>query len=1362
MQKSRVLCVIVTGLFLALHQAKADINWLSAVPEGYFNVAENWTGGIIPTNTTAGYFTGNQDYLIHFPTGGLIENSVTKVGGLTSGRSLAFDTLGTWWLKAAPEGTNRWPSAWTGFQIQNGSGNHLFNIEGLSTSDSSTNYPIMLMSNAIFRVNSYSSVVTNTLEQGLLNLYNPGGVVNNGHSLITGSAWTRHYAIFKAASTLRANQIRMRGTPLGNIMIFEGGAHEIYNGLQLGEGSTGAGVTNTVLVAGGTLSLPTGTLYIGNGKTGSRAEMSITGTGAVTAHNQILMAGNQTYPTNSSSLLLRDTASLRTDNYMDVAYASSSTGTIDVAGSASLSVAMNLAIARGNNSVSTMTLRDQATCYVGGYLLIGGYSGSDGWVSVQDDAILTAAASYCEAGSNSGTGRLELVGGRIIAKNVRGGAAGWSEFYADGGTLCASNIATSVKLVENFDQAELGASGLTVDSAGYDIAFQQNFTDASAVDGLLMKTGLGTLSATSSTHARTVVTGGGLLVLDAAATFGRSLVVTNGASLSLQGAAVTLTAGDLTLGTTGVMTLLYMDSGDSIAVTNSTGLTVNSCGVYFGGTGVNGVYTLFRSTGATINAAVLNSVLLLNPVAGKNYAWAVVPDGADSTIQLTVSDLTLSDALWDGSEGTDWNTADNWTPSGVPASGTHTFFTDTGLEKTVDISTPAACSHLTFDASDPYLIQGGSLSIAGGSVSNALGSHTLSMPLTITGDFACQTVLASTTTVSGALFAPVSSTVSKNGSGTLAVSGNNTDFDGKWSTSGGRLLFAASGALGSANPATNAVTVGAGTLAYSGTPAAVTKGFVLNPGGISNAAIIEARSDLAVTGPISAQSGIFVKRGAGALSFDIGNGTRTLSAAGGSGGVNVTPSGTITLPESGDSLLTATGLGGFNVLEGTVRFKGNGPSVSILNQNHFGIIGGQFSEAQADPTLELDNVRMNQGGSGLHFLLGNQMSAASPARAPTLRLINGALLSLDHLRMGLSPTTTFTPTLIMSNATMSANWQISIGADNNTAPIVRLMQGSSANASGGNQYGGGVYVARNVDVVVAENSVLGQTNPGGSFRFSDSYSSGTMRWESGGTMRFAKFTGLNVNTASGVAMLFDGGVMEPVASGFSYSTATSKQSFVIEAGGLTVNTPAGVRHALTFPITGAGALAKTGPGELVFAEGVTYTTASATNALGVPITATGLATGNYTGGTDIQAGTLSVSNGTIRTDAGVAVAPGAALNLSAGSVTLSEVSGSGVISNGVLSAGYRCHVSETGNDILAFADVTLPTGLTVTFDPAAGYALTNRQVLAVATRSGTTDLNLAAWKAQNVGESLTASFTLVSDTVYAHVFFTGGTLILVN
>lgn len=138
MNVKRAVRVFTVGISLFAGPAQADINWRTDVPDGYFNQPTNWVGGVIPTNTTVGAFTGNQTYTIRFPSGGYAENSVTKVY-LPSGRSLVFDTRGTWWLKDAPTITNGWPNSWTGFQVANSSGNHLFNIEGLAESAPATN-----------------------------------------------------------------------------------------------------------------------------------------------------------------------------------------------------------------------------------------------------------------------------------------------------------------------------------------------------------------------------------------------------------------------------------------------------------------------------------------------------------------------------------------------------------------------------------------------------------------------------------------------------------------------------------------------------------------------------------------------------------------------------------------------------------------------------------------------------------------------------------------------------------------------------------------------------------------------------------------------------------------------------------------------------------------------------------------------------------------------------------------------------------------------------------------------------------------------------------------------------------------------
>ncbi|MDX9868210.1 MAG: autotransporter-associated beta strand repeat-containing protein, partial [Kiritimatiellia bacterium] len=1356
-----VLCAAV------LHVGAFEtINWLSSVADGYYNDPASWTGGILPTNGNTGRFTGNQDYVVRFPEGGLVENSVTQVDNLSSGRSVTFDTRGTWWLKA---GCDAWPNDYTAFKMC-ANASHYFNVEGVIKTGSALDYPVMEMSNALFRVQYHSTGMTNVLEEGFLNLYNPGGINRSAHSLVTGSyAPANSLILFKTNSMFRANTIRMRGHPAAlHRMRFEGGTHEVYNGFRVTEEYASIGTTCALEVTGGDLAIRSGDLVIGRSRF-AHGRLELSGPAAVSVRETVLTSYSATNSTGHitmcdtsrltvggnvrlsasrsafGTLALTNAASLVAGQTMLVAEAAASTATVEVASQALLSVTGQVTVAAAADALGALTLRDQAVGFLGNKLVIGN-NGGDGSVTVADDASLTVAGTAVVVAGDSGTtsrGLLELAAVPFDACAVRGGVGaqcrggtGWAEVRMDGAMWRVGPVPADGVLMQDLDLAQLGAGGLTLDTAGADVAINQAFSEAPGADAALVKTGDGVLTMANSEHARTVLAQGTLLAAETAAACGRNLAVSNNATLSLLGTAETLTAGDLTLGSGAGHALLSLDAGDCLIVTGA--LSVAGCVMDFGGADSNDVYTLLRSTGA-ISPDVLTKFSIANPAAGKGYAFAIVADGGEETIRLTVSAYTITDAAWDGSESADWNTADNWTPSGVPTYGTRATFGAAAAQKAVTLSAPGLTTFLEFDSAAGYTLGGAQpLTLPAGTVENKLGGHEIALPLTLSGETALPTAAAATTTVSGPVSANLLTRVAKSGSGTVVVSGDNAGFQGAWQTGGGRLTFASAAAWGSANAAADAVTVGAGTLRQSGTPASVSKGVTVATGDNLKAALFDTAADLAVSGPLATQSGIFCKHGAGTLAWDIGSSVAKLSSGNGSAGVNVSPTGLISLPETGDAPASATGLAGFNVLEGTLSMRGNGPGVSIVNQNHVGMIGGRIATCLADPTLELDNLRMDQGGSGLHLLIGNEILSDSVARSPTLRLVNNALLNCNTVKFGVNSAAAITPTLVMSNATMNVSFLTSVGGNTQISPVLRLTDNSSLSSAGDSINSGGIYFYRQIDMLVSGGSTVSQTAVGGAFRFYDARSEGTIRFEQGSTLRFSRFLGFNYLTESGLNLTFDDATVEPLFSGVSLSTRADKQSFLIEDGGLTVRTAAGIRHVFHFPLTGAGALTKTGAGELVFGEGLNYTP-SLTNL-------TGLATGDYTGGTAVQEGTLSVSNGTIRADAAVRVAAGAKLNLSAGEVTLGEVSGSGTVTNGTLLAGYRCRVAPAGADRLTLADVTLPAGFTVTFDAEAGSELASGQKVAVADLAGATVPNLGKWSAQHVGEKLSARFTLEGAT----------------
>lgn len=114
---------------------------------------------------------------------------------------------------------------------------------------------------------------------------------------------------------------------------------------------------------------------------------------------------------------------------------------------------------------------------------------------VLDITSLTRGYGLSVSENANRSGRLILDGGVVKCHQVWG-ASGTSAFEADGGTLKA--IQSNTYQLSGFGEARLGAKGLTVDSAGYDITIAQAFADKAdaAGSGRLILTGAGTKTLT--------------------------------------------------------------------------------------------------------------------------------------------------------------------------------------------------------------------------------------------------------------------------------------------------------------------------------------------------------------------------------------------------------------------------------------------------------------------------------------------------------------------------------------------------------------------------------------------------------------------------------------------------------------------------------------------------------------------------------------------------------------------------------------------------------------------------------------------------------------------------------------------------
>lgn len=431
------------------------------------------------------------------------------------------------------------------------------------------------------------------------------------------------------------------------------------------------------------------------------------------------------------------------------------------------------------------------------------------------------------ADNKDNSGILRLHGGVLETPNIRGwtgaavkGGNGIATLEADGGTLRINRSNNAADFLKDFDIALLGANGLTLDCATYNVTVAQAFADMPDAAGEFIKTGSGTLTLSgANTHTRTVVANGTVTIADAG-TLGNGAIVTNSATLSLAGTPSLLTLEMLTLGDADTSGWLALDLDDTISVTQPDGLSMSRAWLKLTDATLDGTYTLFNCAG-NIALSALNGLDVANPVAGKAYTFAVVYDSGTDTsdIMLTIQDattLSVPQYVWTGSTGSAWGTLGNWTGNLTPLAGVAAVFPDEALSKTVAVAPGAVAGGLRFGAADSYTLTGTDAltldnnSRAGDIVVSA-GAHTIAAPLSLPRAVAVAVASGATATVSGQVTG--AGGIHKLGDGALTLTAANT-FTGRLAADGGLLDVTADNAFGSASPDRANLTLASGTLRY--------------------------------------------------------------------------------------------------------------------------------------------------------------------------------------------------------------------------------------------------------------------------------------------------------------------------------------------------------------------------------------------------------------------------------------------------------------------------------------------------------------------------------------------------------------------
>ena len=126
----------------------------------------------------------------------------------------------------------------------------------------------------------------------------------------------------------------------------------------------------------------------------------------------------------------------------------------------------------------------------------------------------------------------------------------------------------------------------------------------------------------------------------------------------------TLTTGSLTLSANSILDWEFGSGNDQVTISSGAAITLNSgvkINLYAAGAvtpfSTNGTYTLFNTTGATVNGSP-SVFTVQNIVAGKTYGFS----SSGSAISLVIGDISY----WAVDADSTWTTASNWSANAVP------------------------------------------------------------------------------------------------------------------------------------------------------------------------------------------------------------------------------------------------------------------------------------------------------------------------------------------------------------------------------------------------------------------------------------------------------------------------------------------------------------------------------------------------------------------------------------------------------------------------------------------------------------------------------------------------------------------------
>lgn len=966
------------------------------------------------------------------------------------------------------------------------------------------------------------------------------------------------------------------------------------------------------------------------------------------------------------------------------------------------------------------------------------------------------------------TGRVDLVGGVFRGKLAGGtsaacrGGKGHAELYANGGTLETLGAAAAA-YITNMDEAVLGEKGLTFNSTvGMNdprADIKQAFTDEPGKTGRFVKTGPGVVRLyNASSHGETAVANGTAMFMSGVGQFGRSLVVTNNATLWVE---ESVSATRLALGDSVTSGTLKLEAGAVVTLTGDGAFSAPRGILDYEPAAVKGSYTVFRLTGEVDRSAFL-SVSLAQSSATLHYAFQFEEDGGDTLVRLvTYTDEDVAPATWQGMTGV-FETPGNWQEGSAPGVASAAVFGADAAAKDVTMAHQTTVDNMEFQGGDYILRSSEALKVFGIAVS--ADTAEVLAPLFSVGSLSLDVAAGAQLTLGGAFEGNFSAV--KTGKGLLSVDSASTTASSDWTLSGGTTEFAHPEAIACGS---GSIVVGHATARFTG--GGETASGITVAAGAGQAAVIDVAADVSVNGGFTTTSGGTLKTGAATLTVNFPAGSYNLAKDDLGVGANALPGNTSPImqpvPADGE-VASLDGIAGFTVREGAVRLVGAGADVTTVNQDHWTLVGPYWTNNVANAVLELSNLTYNNPYTYYKRTCIGLRTAGSCVD-PTLRVNGGALFKTQGLVMGSNDIADrhWHPTFEISNATARIGSSLYVGQQGRwhpyCHPTVRVLSGADVYVES-ESMSLGILLGGNGDVTV-DGGVL-RTKATNSGIIYSVTASGAITVRNGGELCVTGFKsdiGRHTQTTNHTIRL-DNGTLELLASGSPNLVDPQKRQVEICAGGGTVRVDGSSRFVFTFPITGPGALTKTGSGELVIAAGREITLVEG------PVGTwsesgtgdSGLVTGQWGGLTTVAAGVMTFEETSSIAGRSFAVADGATLDLGGYSGGLVAVSGCGTVRNATVQ---HVRISAPRPDETPVAiglDVALPGMVVVDFGvPHSEVIARPSGPVPVARLGSGAVFNAAGWRARNCGYGNSATFDCTDGVVYATFCNKPGAMLIV-